>query len=207
MKHPTNQLKRLKKSLSEAATILRRVPSAGSQTTLDHLKVQSYVLLAHAAFEEYLETLGYDCALEARNIVDSQRKITMSLLGLVSAKLIRDLSDKAKQRSATVGIVSNIAIFSVEAMNEYHGLVGGNHGIKADDQKKLLLPIGVDPEVVDLATMNNLDAFGALRGGIAHKFSAIRNELTRSDVESKVKIILTGIVQFDKAACAALSLA
>lgn len=90
-------------------------------------------------------------------------------------------------------------------MDEYHSLVSSNNGIKAKDQKKLMYPIGVDPEVVDIATVNNLDAFGDIRGKIAHRFSAIRSELTRSDVESKVDIILSGIVLFDKAACAALS--
>lgn len=204
MKHPTSHLKKLKSSVVEARAILRRVPRTGSQTTLDHLKVQSYVLLVHSALEVYLESLGRDCALAARNMIKNDGNVCMSLLGLVSAKLIRDVPEKSKSKLKS-DVVANIEAFSTEAMNEYHALISGNNGIKRRDQKKLMYPIGIDPEAIDIATMNNLDAFGEIRGNIAHQFSAIRNELTRGDVESKVRIILSGIELFDKAACKALS--
>lgn len=203
MKHPTDHLKKLRNSVRQARTILQRVPKHESQTTLDHLKVQSFVLLVHSALEEYLETLGYECAIAARKTVKENSQITPSLLGLVTAKLIRDLPEKSKKKLAS-DVVANLDTFSIEAMSEYHQVVSDNNGIKADDQKKLMLPIGVDPETVDLETMNNLDAFGLTRGKIAHNFTAIRIDLTRNDIENKVDLILKGITQFDKAACNAL---
>lgn len=174
----------------------------GCQTDLQHLKLQAYILLCHAALEQYVEDLGTAAALTARTQFSKSGVITKTLVALISSKLVGDLSEKNKQK-LTSELSSNIEEFSKEALNRYLAVVRGNNGIVDKDQKKVLIPIGVDPESVDLVLMNNLHAFGSKRGDVAHKFRVQRTD-TLTAVATDLKAILDGIIAYDEAACDAL---
>ena len=67
------------------------------------------------------------------------------------------------------------------------------------------MPIGVDPESVDIFLMNILHAFGARRGEVAHKFRVQRTE-TLTAVETELTTIVKNIIAYDQAVCDALKL-
>jgi len=175
-----------------------------SVTALDHLKVQSYILLAHAAIEEYLEGLGREVAREARRRFKSQGLITHALVALIAAKALDDVADKARKR-VSEDLSSNLDVFSELALNKYEGDLNSNHGILEKNQKNILLPIGVNPETTDTSLMNTMNAFGMTRGAIAHSFAMIRVEHTAGDVNNTLKTMLSSIANYDKAACEALN--
>lgn len=202
MKSPTPHYRALLRSVNKAKLITRGVNKLGCETDLQHLKLQSYILLCHSALEQYIEDLGLSAAQAARTIFARSGTITRTLVALISSKLIHDLPEKSKARISTE-LLSNIDQFSEEAFNRYRGIVSNNNGIVKRDQQKIFVPIGVDPETVDLVLMNNLHAFGAKRGDVAHKFRVQRTD-TLTAVETDLTTIIKGIIVYDQAACQAL---
>ncbi|CCB64303.1 HEPN domain-containing protein [Hyphomicrobium sp. MC1] len=205
MRHPTDMLKKLKMEIRQAGKIVAGVPTTGSVTPLHHLKVQSFILLSHAAFEQYLEELGRQIARDARRQFKAKGRISKVLVTLMTAKALDDVADKARKR-VTEDIVHNLDVFSELALSRYEKMLGDNHGICEQNQKNILLPIGVDPEMIDTSLMNTLNAFGKMRGTIAHTFAMVRTEHTLSDVNATLSLILGSIGSFDQAACSALKL-
>lgn len=202
MKSPTPHFHALKRSLRKAKLITGGVNKLGCETDLQHLKLQSYILLCHSALEQYIEELCLSAAMSARAKFTNYGTITKTLVALISAKLVDDLPEKSKAR-LTGEISSNIEEFSKEAFNRYRAVITSNNGIVDRDQKKILIPVGVNPENIDLVLMNNLHGFGSKRGDVAHKFKVQRAE-TLTAIETDISTIVTGIVAYDQAVCDAL---
>lgn len=203
MKHPTKHLSELNDNLRRANKILNRVPANELKTDVHELKARAYVLLVHAAFEAYFEQLGLEAVKASRKTLKNG-KISFSLVALITSCVAAEVSEKGK-KGVTEKLVRNLKTFSEEAGNQYFRIVEENHGIKNHNLKSLLLPIGVDPEEVDVALWNSLHEFGTLRGGLAHSFKAIANEHTPSSLRSKVNGITVAIAELDKAVCNAHS--
>ncbi|MED5524627.1 MAG: HEPN domain-containing protein [Pseudomonadota bacterium] len=202
MKSPTPHYRDLVSALKKAKLITGGIDRLGCQTDLQHLKLQSYILLCHSALEQYLEELGLSAAKKARSIFTSSGTITKTLVALISSKIVDDLPDKSKAK-LTSELSSNIEVFSKEAFNRYRSVVNSNNGIVDRDQKKILIPIGVDPETIDIVLMNNLHTFGAKRGDVAHKFKVQRTE-TLTSIDTDLAAILKAIIVYDQAVCSAL---
>lgn len=202
MRSPTPHYRSLISSLRKAKLITGGVNNLGCQTDLQHLKLQSYILLCHSAFEQYIEELGLAAALSARKTFTTSGIITKTLVAMISSKLMTDLPERSKAKLSS-DLAVNIEEFSKEAFNRYRDVVADNNGIVDRDQNKILLPIGVDPSSVDLVLKNNLHAFGAKRGDVAHKFKVQRTD-TLTSVSTDVTTIAIGIVAYDQAVCEAL---
>ncbi|MBJ7442645.1 MAG: hypothetical protein JHD35_26985 [Sphingopyxis sp.] len=202
MKFPTPHYRKLVASLRKAKLITGGINKLGCQTDLQHLKLQSYILLCHAALEQYIEELGLSAAQTARSTYANSGVITKTLVALISSKLVNDLPEKSKNK-LTSELTSNIEEFSKEAFNRYRKVINSNNGIVEKDQNSILIPIGVDPASVDLVLKNNLHSFGAKRGDVAHKFIVKRVE-TLTAIETDLTTIVSGIVAYDKAVCDAL---
>ena len=202
MKYPTSHHELLKENLKKAKLILRGVPQNELKTDMHELKTKAFVLLTHAAFETYFEQLGSDAVRASRKAL-KKGKISASLVALVVNCVANEISEKSK-KSITENIARNLAAFSEEASNQYFRMVQENHGIKNNNLKALLLPVGVDPEEIDVVLWNSLHEFGTLRGEMAHTFQAISNEHTPKILCSKVDSIALAISDLDKAVCDAL---
>lgn len=202
MKSPTTHYKVLLGSLRKARLITGGINRLGCASDLQHLKLQSYILLCHSALEQYIEDLGMSAAHSARISFKTSGVITKTLVALISSKLIEDLPPKSKVKIAS-DLNSNLDEFSQEAFNRYRYVISSNNGIVHRDQKNIFVPIGVDPETLDIVLMNNLHAFGTKRGDVAHKFKVQRTE-TLTAVETDLKTIVSGIITYDQAVCAAL---
>lgn len=201
MRSPTPHYRSLNSSLKKAKLITGGINKLGCDTDLQHLKLQAYILLCHAALEQYIEDLALAAAQAARKKYVGSGVITKTLVALISSKLVDDISTKSKSRLTDLS--SNVEEFSKEAFNRYQSVVKSNNGIVDRDQKKILVPIGVDPETVDVVLMHNLHAFGAKRGDVAHKFKVQRTE-TLTSVETELATIFGGIIGYDQAVCEAL---
>ncbi|MDR7154079.1 hypothetical protein J2W40_000882 [Sphingobium xenophagum] len=202
MKFPTPHYRALATSIRKAKLITGGINKLGCQTDLQHLKLQSYILLCHSALEQYIEDLGLSAAQAARSAYASSGVITKTLVALISSKLVSDLPEKSKYK-LTSELASNIEEFSKEAFNRYRDVVLSNNGIVERDQNSILLPIGVDPASVDLVLKNNLHSFGAKRGDVAHKFKVQRTD-TLTAIDTDLATIVGGIIAYDQAVCEAL---
>lgn len=202
MKSPTSHYRALASALRKAKLITGGINKLGCETDLQHLKLQAYILLCHSALEQYIEELGLSAAQTAREIYAKSGVITKTLVALISSKLIDDLPEKSKSK-LTAELSSNVEEFSKEAFNRYRAVVSSNNGIVKRDQINIFVPIGVDPEAVDVVLMNNLHVFGAKRGDVAHKFKVQRTD-TLTAVDTDLEAILSGIIAYDQAVCDAL---
>ncbi|MGO4315153.1 MULTISPECIES: HEPN domain-containing protein [Agrobacterium] len=202
MKSPTQYYSNLKKSLRAARKITGGINKLGCETELQHLKLQSYILLCHAALEQYIEDLGLAAALSARTTFASEGIITKTLVALISSKLVDEVSVKSKSKLSTE-LVSNIEEFSKEAFSRYRAVITSNNGIIDKDQGRVFVPVGVDPASVDIVLMNAMHSFGAKRGDVAHKFKVQRTD-TLTAVQTDLESIASGIIAYDQAVCDAL---
>lgn len=191
-------------NLKSAAKIAAKVPLHGCNTELQELCLKAYILLSHAALEVYFEDTCLHAANEAVNKYKNAGSITKSLLGLVSSKVLRDVRTKSAKRLAS-DAVSNISVFSTEALTAYSKRVKDNNGIKGENIRALLVPVGVEPEIEEISAFNALNTFGTSRGDIAHKFLGIKTQHTLSSVNSNLKTIRDGIDVYEAALTAALT--
>lgn len=195
----------LKKGLSHAEKVVGGVYPYGCKTDLQHLKLQSFILLAHAVIEQYLEELCLEVARDARTIFVREGVITKALVGLITSQVLAEKSSGKGSRRIGSDMAKNLDVFSRDAFNSYTEVIKSNHGIKKDNLKSLFFPIGIDPLTVDLALANTLDAFGTTRGLIAHKF-AIRRENTLSAVQSELAVIVRDLTALDREAMSSLQM-
>lgn len=191
-------------NLKSASKIVSKVPPHGCNTELQELCLKAYILLSHAALEVYFEDACLNAATEAVGKYKNSGTITKSLLGLVSSKVLRDVRTKNAKKLAS-DAVSNIAVFSTEALTAYAKRVKDNNGIKGENIRSLLVPVGVEPEVEEISAFNALNTFGTSRGDIAHKFLGIKTQHTLSSVNSSLKTIRDGIDVYEAALSVALS--
>lgn len=200
MKSPTRAYAELKKTLGETKRILGNVPHTECTTTLHHLKVKSYILLSHAAFEVYLENLARDICSQAIDLLNSQKIITKTIVCLTAYETIVQLdTDNARKRIKSE-VAKDFNTFANAAKSNLIKQIDSNHGIRKENQKSLLVPIGVDPEEVDLPTFSALDSLGIKRGNFAHKTKLIVEE-TRSSIIRDTDTIRDGLKEYDMAAC------
>lgn len=204
MKSPTIHYMNLEKSLRSLKIIVSKVDPIECKSDLQYFKLQSYILLSHAIFEEFLENLVRDVAQAARTKLKNDDEISKVLLGLVCSGILDEVEEKKANRKISEKLFRNIADFSATAHTAFLQLITENHGIKEENQKKLLLPIGIDPAMVDAATMAALHAFGTTRGSIAHNFKITR-EHTLSQVDGEIRQITLGLKNYDEAACGSLT--
>lgn len=204
MKSPTPEYRGLKKKLREVKCILQRVPGHSCNSNLHHLKVQSYVLLAHAAFEEYLESLSEAIVKVSVDRYNAGRTINECIMGLIVFETIAQFDKQSSRKAIKSEVVKKLDQFVNVARVNHSNHVSNNNGVKGKDQKALFFPLGIDPEDVDAATYAALDAFGTKRGGIAHKFKTQTSD-TRSSVLQVTETILNGLLNLDEQACLVLS--
>ena len=58
--------------------------------------------------------------------------------------------------------------------------ITGDHGVTASDQRKLLQPIGTDPQLIDRSVSVALNAYRTKRGAIGHKVKIRTREICSS---------------------------
>lgn len=203
MQSPTKPYRDLKSSLANIKKILTRVPENECLTALHHLKVQSYILLSHAAFEQYIEELVTSISQSAFLDLKNNDKVCRAMLCLVASEAMLQVDADVARRKIKFNVGYDLLNFASQSVSNLTVDARANNGVTTADQKKLLLQIGIDPEFVDLSVSAALNAFGTKRGSIAHKVKITTSE-TKSSVLSETEQILTGLRNIDIAACAQL---
>jgi hypothetical protein len=118
----------------------------------------------------------------------------------VRYKSIIELAKARSRARDTVDEAINIA------QNQYITLVRNNHGVKENNFKRLVLPLGVDFEKIDKTWLANLDSFGANRGETAHKTKRASSQINPEDECNAVKMLLKGLRELDEIILKAQSL-
>lgn len=200
---PSAHYSKMLADLATARKITYSVPNNVCNTEIQELKIKSYILMSHAILEEYIETICLDIATKALAELTNNSTITTAIVGLISSGIIGRIEEDGISRKLKREPFEDIALFAQTAFGRYKTVVGGNNGIKKEDQLKLMLPIGVDPELEDAPTMAALDSFGGKRGAIAHEFKISRAH-TLSEIDGELRTITGGLQNYDAACLARL---
>jgi len=190
---------KLELALSEARGIILGLPEHDVASRLHELKLRSYVLLCHAAIEEYLERVSLAVLSNSLKAFESDGCVRDPLLAACSFYKIV-LMNEVSSRSAGDHLNDVLDAVFRRAIAEHRKAVDENHGVKTKDQDALFLPIGVRLFDFDRLLSQSLNSYGTLRGEFAHGFG-IRTVAPKAGQESKVRNMLDLVLTFDNFLC------
>lgn len=168
-------------------------------------QARAYKLLVHAEIEFFIEGLATKTIISALKEWKVYRKTKISLFSLIAsyhsswnvngdAANNEQIIQLAKSRK---NIKENIDEVIDLAQNQFSALIKDNHGIRENNLKTLLLPIGVDFSEIDNTWIADLDSFAKERGAIAHSSKALIGSINPQDEYKKVQSILAGLRKLD----------
>jgi hypothetical protein len=118
-------------------------------------------------------------------------QINSCIMSLITFETVAQFDEKTPRKQIRADVVKHLNKFVNIASKNHEATIKSNNGIKLKDQNALLLPVGLDPLEVDIATANGLDSFGLKRGSVAHKLK-IQTTETKSSVLSESQTLFKG---------------
>jgi hypothetical protein len=182
------------------ARFLPKVFSATGDYTdrqLDHAR--GYRLLAHAEIEAFLEDRAQQVAIGSLKRFRLDGRPRHVLMNLLAFNLVQDevKLQKLKDVYATKTMYCGEAIGIVTTA--FNRALAMNNGIREVNVLRVLLPLGLDPHLIDPAWLSTLDAFGLNRGEIAHKSMKTHQQIDPQDELNTTHILLRGLEDLDTA--------
>lgn len=154
-----------------------------------NLDVHSFCILAHAAFEEYLEDISlYSVDRIEREFKSHNRRFSFATLCLLhfdeNSKKLNDEKDWPNIYNDYLAerISKRKSELSRYATKE-------NHGIDIKYLRKLLLPVGIDVPT-SIRETTALDTLKTIRGAYAHSYARNPNPISPEDAEKAVDDVL-----------------
>lgn len=189
----SSRLKILEKRASELRKrfLPKKFSSTGLYTPEQLDYCRAYRVLVHAEIEHFLEERALDIANLALNIWLSKQKATLPLMSCI-ANMEGDHGYFTLKKGHRVTL-NQIA---GKAFGQYNHIITNNHGIKEENIRKILLPIGVPETDIDVVWLSTIDGFGAKRGATAHT-SSITHTIDPKDELNTVNDIIAGLKDID----------
>jgi uncharacterized Rmd1/YagE family protein len=155
--------------------------------TPNHERLAAFRLLAHAEFEEFIESKAREglARLSALATSTGFRLKDMHQLLAIAHYLQFDigLTDPFDQRRY-ISMSKNLITTAQQKISE-------NNGIKRKSFLMLCILFGVMPDDVDQTLLSTLDSYGSNRGDVAHRsISRVRTIQAPTDEESRVNTIV-----------------
>lgn len=175
-----------------------------SQQDVDRL--HAYRLLAHAEVEEFIEQLA-SMATDVTSAQAMNGVLTHAGHHLVVAWAIGRLRlDAAKARYPdyrSADAVAKLAVGSADltsAVTSHRERIKNNNGLKEANVRQLLLPLGFRESHFAPGLLNQLTAFGELRGAVAHATGMIGVAAwpTGSSEIGRTAALLPGLKQLEQ---------
>ncbi len=186
---------KLELALANAGSLLSGLPMHDVGSTLQQIHLRSYVLICHAAFEEYLEQLSLAVLLESLREFERDGKVRDPLL---SACAYYKLPLGVRRHGDNLEDLLH-DLFK-KSIDEHATALDGVHGIKTKDQDAILLPVGLNLFSYDRLLSQALNSFGGKRGQYAHGLG-IKILTPRAGWENTVENLLRLITPFDNMMC------
>lgn len=143
-------------------------PGINGLTPLQNDKIRGMLLLCHAEFESYIESLALLLINDAKEKWDKTHRANYNLASLLVCSSI-DKKDT---------IETKVNKMIVDYKNQ---TIDKNHGIKEHNIKNIFEPLGYCIDDFDSVFIATLDSFGRDRGEVAHssaKTSSMYDKIT-----------------------------
>ncbi len=157
---PSSQYKLLKRELYKAKRAF--LPITFNPLGIYPEKVsdrsRGFLLASHAEIESYIENIVRATAAEAVSKWMQQKTPTLAMASLLAYNFLEEGEPRWRDISFRVN----------HAHNKFDTVVKGNNGIKPDNLRSLLMPIGIDINALDNLFLSEIESFAESRGKAAH---------------------------------------
>lgn len=165
---------------------------------------RAYRLLSHAEIEGFIEVISKEIIIRSVGEWKIRKKPSDVIICLLSAyhsgwiekdpdafysELVVKGSPVSRSSSADAAVDA--------AVNQYMARLKSNNGIKEQDIKKILLPVGIRNEDLDITWLSDMNDHGRLRGEIAHDSVSVASSIDPKTELDRVERILAGLKSLD----------
>lgn len=165
-------------------------------------RARGYRLLAHAEIESFLEDIAKDALTQRLGEWKASRKASELLLCLLASYQLGFASSEDDEAAIAalkkVQVKERVEEVLNAAASQYMKRVNENHGIRLDNLRRLLIPVGVDLPNLDATWVTNMDEFGKRRGELAHKAVGAQQNIDPLTEFQYVKDLLDGLSEVDE---------
>jgi hypothetical protein len=176
----------------------------GSYSDRKRDRIRAFCVLAHAEIEDFIESI---CKrkVESACIEWLDHGVAGSVVfGLIGAFAVGWMDNEVDPVSEPIRVAfkkrddPSTKLIVEKALKHYKDMVIDNHGIKKRNIKNLLLPLSIALEDLDEVWLNDMEAYGGVRGKVAHS-SRIRitHALDPDEEEDKLESLMVGLRELD----------
>lgn len=160
----------------------------GNYTKKEKDNIRAYSLLTHAELEYYFEAISIKKVDDALKKWLANKRYNSTILLTLSCfiehnKHVKDASTTEEKIRKIVGI--------------YHEVISKNNGIKENNIRSILIPIGIIEADMNNTWLNTLNSFGSTRGDIAHTCASVQTLPNHSDIKNDIQNILADLKALD----------
>ncbi|UXT19743.1 hypothetical protein FY140_02935 [Agrobacterium tumefaciens] len=193
----------LQLAFATAKILLADLPAHDIVTDDHRLRLRSYLLICHAAIEEYLERLSMWALKESRRKYQETGIIPHPLISLKSYYSFSGVGNSDDGGPQTVH--NFLGTICDRAIEKHESELTTVHGIKTKDQDAIFLPLGISMFTFDRILSQNLNSVGKARGEAAHSFR-IRQRSPKIELERRFENIERLMLPFDNEVCARIGI-
>ena len=185
-----------------------RFDPTGSYQDRVYTRTIAYRVLAHAEFESYLEDRVQDLCLAAVSAWGQKgktSKVIACMLAFSGQNMEEPPTTRVPQQPSQQAQWDDKIKVSAKisrSVNALHYAIENNHGIKEENLLRLLLPVGIEADEIDVAWLATLNSFGEERGSVAHLSATNYRTQQLPDPKSefdRVQYLLQGFKKLDEA--------
>lgn len=176
-------------------------PPTGRYSQKEQDLARAYRILAHAEIEDFIEMRVWGVAQTKLAKWKSDRKPSDVLTCLLCCYHSGwDTTDSAsfveakKHVKLTNSSTEDVLDFIVTV---FYNIINTNHGVKEDNLRKLLIPIGIRISDINPPWLVDMTNYGGLRGHAAHH-SGVRISINPQDELNIVNNVLVGLSDLDE---------
>ncbi|SFR85440.1 HEPN domain-containing protein [Maribacter stanieri] len=153
----------------------------GNYTKKEKDLIRGYILLVHAEIEAYFEDIAKQVVSNAKSKWIATRQKSNCILSIIAfcSHEINWENDPSK---------NDIKHRINRTTGHYTNKLNSNHGIKSNNVKNILLPLGIEESQLDQTWLNTMDDFGAKRGSIAHSTHSVQNPIDLKTEKDRINI-------------------
>jgi hypothetical protein len=172
----------------------------GTYSDRDHDLARAYRLLAHAEMEAFMEDIAREAAISKISAWKNERKasdLLVCFLACYHSGWNVDFQEEAILFSSQPA--KDSAEETVDAaLRQYIYQLQQNHGIREENLKNLIFPIGVRKTDLDSTWITTLDDFGKRRGEAAHQSVGAQKAIDPKTEMQDVALLLNGLKKLDE---------
>lgn len=166
----------------------KKVNPLGCYTTKEEDNIRAYSLLTHAELEYYFETISVKKVDDALKKWRANKKYNSPIL----LSLCCFIEHTANVKNATT-LESKVR----QIIGVYRDTIRKNNGIKEDNIRSILIPIGIVDADMNRTWLNTLNSFGSTRGEIAHTCASVQTLPNPKDIKDKINNIIVELKDLD----------